>query len=386
MSHHARASDSLKILFVARSLDRGGAERYLVSLSAGLRGRGHEVSIAVFYPGGAFEDEARAADVEVVDLAKRGRWDLAAFLARWVRLVRARRPDVVYGMLANPSLVALLARPVSGARVIWGVQNTGFDAVATDWLDRVVGRIEAIGARGAWAVVSNSESGRHDLVQRGLSPGKIHVIPNGVDLARFQRDPAAGAAFRAAWGFERTAAVVGLVGRVDPVKDVPTFLRAAERLAAADDSVRFVVIGPGPPEYMAELSALAAQLGVAERLVWAGPVDDMPSAFSAIDVLASSSVSEGMPNVVVEAMSCGVPCAVTDVGDCAEVVGDTGAVVAVGDDVELSKGAADLLRCLAIDELGTRRRARARIEAHYTLDGLVSSTEALLERARSVPR
>ncbi len=175
----------MKILFVARSLERGGAERYLTTLATGLRAAGHDVTIAVFYGGGAFEAEARDAGVDVVDLRKRSRWDIVGFGARLTKLERGLRPDVVYGILTIASMVSLPARWLVGAKVVWGVQNTGYDAVATDWLDRC--HRSARGRRGP-----ARRSGRRQLGLRsrrprraeGCRPSKVHVIPNGVDLAR----------------------------------------------------------------------------------------------------------------------------------------------------------------------------------------------------------
>ncbi len=356
----------------------GGAERYLASLSIGLARRGHEVAVAVFYGGGAFEREIAMAGVEVVDLAKRGRWDVLGFGARWVRLLRTRRPDIVYGVLTIPSLVALLARPVAHAAPVWGVQTTGYTAVATDWLDRVTGRAEVGLARRSSVVIANSAAGRDDLVGRGVPASLVHVVPNGVDIDRFRRDPVAGARLRAEWGFTADERVVGIVGRVDPVKDHSTFLLAAAQVSRARDNVRFAVVGGGRADYLDQLRREAESLGIAPRVHFAGSRDDIPAVMSALDVVVSSSTSEGMSNVVVEAMACGTAVVVTDVGDSASVVGATGRVVPVADPDALGAAALAELGRLDADEEGVRESVRARIESAYTLDLLVTRTEQLL--------
>ena len=150
------------------------------------------------------------------------------------------------------------------------------------------------------------------------------VIPNGIDTSRFREMPGSGARLRALWGVRDDQILIGLVGRLDYMKDHPTFLRAAAKLTHHNDSVRFVCVGGGPISYAAQLKDLSSELGLHDRIVWAGDQDDMPSVYSALDLLVSSSSGEGFSNVIGEAMACGVPCVVTDVGDSALIVGETG--------------------------------------------------------------
>lgn len=372
----------MKTLFVARSLDRGGAERYLTSLAVGLRERGHDVTIAVFYGGGSFEEEARSGGVDLVDLRKRGRWDLLGFGARLFGLMRRCRPEFVYGILTIPSMLSLPARWLVGAKVIWGVQNTGYDAVATDWLDRLTGRLEVMAARRASVVIANSESGRKDLVRRGLPPQRIAVIPNGVDTDVFRPDPIARARIRAELGLGTTERIVGIVGRIDPVKDHATFLDAAALVRSERRDVRFVVVGDGPQRLVADLRGRAESLGIGNLTSWLGPRDDIPAVMNSLDVLVSSSVSEGMPNVLVEAMACGVPCVATDVGDSAAVIDVTGATCSTRDPAALAMRVSEVLGRVEADDAGSRGAARARVLAEYTTDLLVARTESLLEGIR----
>jgi glycosyltransferase involved in cell wall biosynthesis len=111
------------------------------------------------------------------------------------------------------------------------------------------------------------------------------------------------------------------------MKDHPRFLKAAGLLAKDRNDTRFVCVGDGPKEYQANLQALATSLGLGERVLWAGPREDMPAIYNALDIAVSSSYGEGLSNVIAEAMACGVPCVVTNVGDSAWLVGDTGEVI-----------------------------------------------------------
>ncbi len=105
-------SHRMKILILCRSLDVGGAERQIVELAKGLRQRGHEVSVAVFYGGGPLEADLGTAGIQMHDLRKTGRWDIAGFAARLLRLLRAERPDVLHSYLTLPNLLATATRPL----------------------------------------------------------------------------------------------------------------------------------------------------------------------------------------------------------------------------------------------------------------------------------
>jgi glycosyltransferase involved in cell wall biosynthesis len=140
-----------------------------------------------------------------------------------------------------------------------------------------------------------------------------------------------------------------------------------------------VIVGEGSRTYTAGLTALAAELGVADRITWTPPRRDVDGVFAALDVLTlCSAFGEGFPNVVGEAMACGTPCVVTDVGDAAWVVGDTGRVVPIGDAGALARAWSELLPSLGCPSLA--ERCRARIVAEFGLDALVRNTQTALAR------
>jgi glycosyltransferase involved in cell wall biosynthesis len=160
------------------------------------------------------------------------------------------------------------------------------------------------------------------------------------------------------------------------MKDHGTFLDAAARLAAERDDVRFVCVGDGLPAYRASLERRAAELGLGARLTWAGRRGDVPAVLSALDLLTSSSAfGEGFSNVIAEAMACGVPCVVTDVGDSAAIVGELGAVVPPRDPRALVGAWCTVLE--RRDEF-PEAELRGRIERKFSLDALIERTERAL--------
>jgi glycosyltransferase involved in cell wall biosynthesis len=159
------------------------------------------------------------------------------------------------------------------------------------------------------------------------------------------------------------------------MKDHATFLNAAAQTVKQTDRFRFVCVGGGPEAELSSIKRESADAGLADWVQWTGRREDMAAVYSALDILTSSSISEGFSNVIGEAMAAGTPCVVTDVGDSACVVGDTGVVVAPGDPNAMRSAWLDLAQCDLAD-LG--RRARRRVEEEFSVGNLVRRTESTL--------
>jgi glycosyltransferase involved in cell wall biosynthesis len=380
---------SLRILFLIRSFGRGGAQRQLVALATALHRAGWDVAVACFYAGDVFQRELVQAGVPVIDLRKRGRWDIAGFLWRLWRTFRIHDADVVHGYLTVGNLLALLAKLAHRrTRVVWGVRSAYMDRARYDRMARLTFRFSCLFARFADLIIVNSEAGAAHHAALGYPRERMRVIPNGIDTQRFRFDADARAKVRGEWCVPDDALLVGLVGRLDAMKDHPTFLAAAARLAARDPRWRFVCVGEGKPDYAAALRAQADELGLADRLIWAGPRSDMPAVYSALDVLASTSYGESFPNVIAEAMACGRPCVVTDVGDCARIVGECGAVVAPRDPQTFAAAIENMLPSLEDAEAAEAMHAaaRKRIVDAYSLDALLANSKAALDGACATRR
>jgi glycosyltransferase involved in cell wall biosynthesis len=149
-------------------------------------------------------------------------------------------------------------------------------------------------------IISNSFAGRRNAVRKGF-PDNEHfiVVPNGIDLERFRPDAELGLAVRQEWGVLPGQTLIGIVARLDPMKDYPTFLHAAARLARHDPTIRFVAVGGGPDDYAALLRENSRSLDLDGSMIWAGARGDLPAVYSALDLLVSSSAfGEGFSNVV----------------------------------------------------------------------------------------
>jgi len=365
----------MKIVFLVRSLNYGGAERQLTLLSKGLRQRGHDVVVVVFYSGGPLEKELVDAQVRVRPLNKRGRWEVFGFLIRLIQVLREERPDILHGYLHDANLMTMIPKFLTlCTKVVWGVRCSHIDLRQYDWLAWVEFKVNCWLSILPDAIIANSHVGRDYHLALGYPAEKTVVIPNGIDTERFRPNPLARRRIREEWGIKEQEELIGLVGRLDPMKDHPIFIEAAALLAKRRSEIRFVCVGGGPDEYRAELQRHAKQLGLEDRLLWVGIREDMPAVYTALDIAVSSSYGEGFANVIGEAMACGVPCVVTNVGDSARVVADLGEVVPPKDPVALR----DAIERLLDQKPHTPAQVRLRIVEGLSAEAMVVNTERVL--------
>jgi glycosyltransferase involved in cell wall biosynthesis len=365
---------SLKILFIARQLNIGGAERQLVTLANELAARGHEIVIASYYPGGALSKKLDTSRVRLISLDKRSRWDVFSFCFNVVRVVRREKPAVVHGWMYTQNVIATIGKIFHPqVKLFWCIRSSNLSDVL-DWLENATVWFQNRLAPLADCIVVNSQAGLEYAVADGIPREKLRFIPNGIDTDLFYPDQAERQRVRAEWGVTDSEKVVGNVSRFDPIKNHPFFLRAAAKVAAEYPNVRFVCIGHGKAAYLESLQAQASALGIADKVMWVQARPDIRAMYNALDVLCSTSLSEGFPNVIGEAMACGRRCVVTDVGDSKLVVDDTGAAVP-SNDVEAL--AAALRRELEAPE-ALNLAARQHILDKFTVAHLAERTEQTL--------
>lgn len=360
----------MKILFLTRSLNCGGAERQLVALTLGLRQRGHDVAVAVLYSGGPLETDLRDASVRVVNLHKKGRWDFVGFLIRLIKLVLREQPDILHTYTDN--LFTVAAQPfVPSTKIVWGVRSSEVDFRRYDWLFRVSYWLSCRLSRTADLIIANSHAGRVVHVADGYPAKQMIVIQNGIDTDRFRFNGDGRKRVRQEWKIDESHCLVGIVARLDPMKDHDTFLRAAAIFIKVSPFTRFVCVGDGSRQYRTALQERAHELGLSDHVIWAGTRADVVDVLNALDVLVSSSAfGEGFSNVIGEAMACGVPCVATNVGDAGQIIGELGEVVEPKDPAALSAALQRL-----VERKGSRDEIRRSITERFSLARLTLSTE-----------
>lgn len=297
-------------------------------LAVGLRSRGVSVRVLTFYSGGSLAADLVTAGVPVLDLGKRSRWDLIGFTRRLIAALRLGRPRWIIAYMTGPNLAASCAAWfVPGTAVVWNVVGSQRDRHLMNRVERAASSVLRFLADGAEAVVVNSDAGRSHLLATGFPPDRTFVVRNGVDAEAFRPRPDLRDEGRRLLGVDADAVVFGVVGRLHPVKGQAWAIRALAQVLPQIPTAVLACVGRGTEEQRTALEVEADQLGVSHHVRWIGEQNDVVPIYEAIDVIVSPSESEGLSNVLLEAMTCGVVPVATDVGDSAVVVSSFGYVV-----------------------------------------------------------
>ncbi|MFQ5515265.1 MAG: glycosyltransferase [Myxococcota bacterium] len=379
MSQEETPGRHLRVLHLSTGLGLGGAETLLAQLLGALDdGFEHRViSLEGRSVVGATLVE-RGVRVETLELQH---WSgRIRAPARLTRVLRSFRPDLLHGWMYHANLVAILTGLATRLPVICGLHSASLDSGLSRRSTRVVARVGGSLARLAACVVSCSEAGVSFHRELGYPREKIRVIPNGIDTATFRPTPTARAELRAELGLAPQAFLVGMVARPAPVKNHALFLRAARKLLDQVEGAtlcHFVLCGTSVDAGNPGLRGGIEELGLNGHTHLLGPRLDIARIHAGLDVLASCSDAEAFPLVVGEAMASGTPCVVTDVGDCARIVGDTGRVVAPGDAAGMAAAWLELRSIGSAGREALGRRARARIERRFSLARMATRYAAL---------
>ncbi len=303
--------------------------------------------------------------------------------ALWrLRARLAARPDsIVQTWMFHADLLAGLAARATGRRpVIWGIQGSPLDPRTTPrttrWTVRACARLSRrLPAR----IVCCGPATARAHIALGYDEGRMVVIPNGADADLFVPSQEARRAVRAELGLAPTALLVGMPARFHPQKDHRTLIEALGRLAAGHDlRPEVLLFGLDITPDNLDLRDAIQHAGVVRHVHLLGRRQDVPRLLAACDLsVLSSAYGEGLPNALVEAMACGVPCVTTDVGDSRWVVGATGEVVPPRAPVELAEAMARMLTLSVETRERLGRAARERVLSDFEIGAIALRYEAL---------
>jgi glycosyltransferase involved in cell wall biosynthesis len=369
------------IVLVVGQLGLGGLERQVCLLARGLDRARFRVTIVSLQEGGDLIDALLEDGVSVIQIARRDRRDWRR-LVKLTRLMRRLRPDLVYSFNFSANAYARLAAILARVPVI----VTGERGI---YMTRGQALLERLLARFTDRVICNAGAVRRDLVERvGLSPSRVVVVRNGVDVPREPDGSVRGNA-RRNLGLPPEGLVVGTVARLDSVKNLPLLVEAARRCLESIDAW-FCIIGGGPEE--GTIRSMTDQPTLRGRVVLAGSRQEARDLLAAFDLFVLTSDVEGLPNAVMEAMALGLPIVCTDVGGCRELIDDDveGYLVPSRDAALMTDR---ILRLAADGDLRARLGAAARRRAmrDFASERMVGETEAILSellvgRAERSPR
>jgi glycosyltransferase involved in cell wall biosynthesis len=381
-----RTSENIRVTHLITDLARGGAETFLQRLVTTPQ-PGIEHRVLSVTTEGELGAEMHAVGVEVGALSLAGAAGTPFALTRLVRALRRDRPDVLMTWLYHADFLGTLAAAVTpSAQLVWNIRCADMDLSKYGYASRALPHVLARLSRRPRVVVANSQAGREVHEHYGYGPRRWEILPNGFDTQAFRPDPERRAKARAALGIDQTTPVVGLFARFDPMKDHATFLAAADIIAKARPDVLFLLAGRGT-DGAAFDRLIGDRAALRSRLLLLGERRDIPDLMPTTDIVVCSSVTEGFPNTIGEAMACGVPCVSTDVGDAAGLIGDTGAVVRKGDAGALAHKLQEMLELSPPARAALGIAARRRIKDVFSLEAAVARyTNIFKELARSPRR
>jgi len=363
----------------------GGTERQFVNLGLALDPSRFALQFGCLRLWGELLTEVEARGIPVRDYnvwTFRHPKALAAQL-RLARDIRRHEIQIVHTYNFYANVFTIPPAKLAGARVVASIRDMGA------YLSTTQRRLQKFVCGLADRVLVNANAIRDWLIADGYDADRITVIPNGIDLKRFEQ-PALTGSLHSEFGLPVNAPLVGVVGRVKPLKGIEDFLRAAAVVAPRFPNARFLIIGDGliaqgrtisrDDAYRQELLNLIAQLGLRDRLVLTGSRTDVERILPQLSVSVLPSLTEGLSNSLLESMAAGLPVVATRVGDSSEAVedGESGILVPPGDPDALADGICRLLgRPALAAHLG--ENARRSVTERYSMQRLAMTTSLFYE-------
>lgn len=373
---HRSGIDGLRpiaVVHIITGLGTGGAEMMLYKLVRHGQPYWKKSLVVSLTSGGELAQRIRDTGVEVVELGLHS-GSLNPFkLWRLIQLLRSSKPDVVQTWMYHADFIGGIAALLAGrVPVVWGIRHSTFDPSKSN--PRTI-RIAKLCARLSrflpWRILCCSDASREAHLAMGYSSEKMIVVPNGFDVELFKPITSAGRRLRAELDLPEKCMLIGYVARFDPQKDHESFVKAAAILHRNHPDVHFLLMGSGMERGNEILCGWIEREEMSDRIHLLGNRTDLREIVPGLDISTmAAAYGEGFPNVVGEAMACGVPCVVTDVGDSAAIIGPTGVVVPPKNPEALVQGWQQLI------DLGEEARkdlgfqARKRVMANYSIESV----------------
>ena len=304
-----------------------------------------------------------------------------AAVQRLRAITKALGPDLVHGWMYHGNFMATLNQAVAGGlrgRVLWNVRQTLYRLRDEKPGSAVVTVLNRVLSHSPAAIVYNSKIARAQHRAFGFADHHGIIIPNGFDCNLFKPSAEARAHFRSMLGLNEDHVLVGAIGHFHPRKDYPTLLKAAALVTQRHPQTRFLIAGRELTPDNPVLTQLIAAGNLQGRVFLLGERRDIPSLTAALDIACSSSARvEAFPNVIGEAMACGVPCAATAIGDTPMIVGESGRIAEPGSPDSLCEAISALVAAGPDGRRAMGELARRTILNGYSLESVVAQYEQL---------
>jgi glycosyltransferase involved in cell wall biosynthesis len=369
-----------KILHLITTLDTGGAEIMLLRLLSRMNSTRFSHSVISMTSAGEIGKEIRKLGTPVYNLGfSLGKPSLTG-LKKLIRLLRITRPDILQTWMYHANILGSFGSFFAGKiPVIWNIQASTRKLEEYKPMTALMVGIGGGLSRLTQGIIFNSMNGKEGHERIGYFSKQNLFIPNGFDLDLFRPDDRSKKEVKEALSIPLSLPCIGLFARFHPVKGHLIFLEAARSILDSQIDAHFILCGEGCDEKNKILQGWIQKLKLIKSVQLLGRRTDMPRIMASMDLVVSSSLSEGFSNVIGEAMACGVPCVVTDVGDSSLIVGDTGEVIPPHDSNALAQGIIKILGIPCKERSILGQKARARIQDHFSIQTVAARYEAFYE-------
>ncbi len=382
----------IKVMHIITTLGPAGAETMLCRIASGMDGTRFENEVVSLTAILDLAERMQQVGVRVRTLGMRTSVPNPLLVMRLAQWIRESKPDVIHTWMYHANLVgALAARLAGNVPVVWGIHHSALDPRVDKRRTMFVNRACAVLSRkfAARVVCCSAASLR---VHRNLNYAaeKLELIPNGFDLNQVKPDPTARVSVRQELGIPTDALLIGIAARFHPLKDHHNFIQAAARLQKQIPGIHFLLCGMNITWQNSQLARWIGSAGLRNSCHLLGLRRDMSRLFAAMDIATTASRSEAFSVAIGEAMACETPCVVTDVGDSAMIVDQTGIVVAPGNPDALAEAWRKLIEAGPEVRRQLGMAARRRVQQHFALPTIVDRYQAIYaelatERSQSVP-
>ncbi|MEB3217941.1 MAG: glycosyltransferase [Nostocales cyanobacterium 94392] len=376
------------IAFITTGLYTGGAERMLYNLLSKIDRQRFQPVVISLMNRGVWGKKIDALDIPIYTIGmKEGKPPTPIIVSRLISTVRQIQPDLLQGWMYHGNLAAQFAKLFYARNipVLWNIQHSMYSLKYEKLMSRLVIKSGAKLSQSPSSIVYVSQTGKSQHEKIGYCSSNGCVIPNATDSCLFVPSQQAKQDVRSKLGLTENDLLIGQFARFHPMKDHANFLHAAALLLQnTSQNLHFLLAGTEVNQDNQILTELIQKLGLSNRVHLLGERSDMPRLTAALDIMTvASAYGEAFPLVLGEAMSCAVPCVVTDVGDSAWIIGNTGKVVPPRDSQALANAWKHLI------ELGEEARkalgeaTRKRNMQLFSLDSIVTRYEQEYENALS---
>ena len=308
---------------------------------------------------------------------------------RFIKLIYQLKPDIIQGWMYHGNIASSLAGLclLNKVPILWNIRHTPYNLKEEKWFTSILIRLGALFSHQPKYIIYNSQASAYHHKLLGYN-NKLHkIIPNGFDCFQFKPSITARLTLRNELKLKKDDFLIGFIARYHPMKNHVDFIRAARKLISKYPYIHFVLAGRNVNKFNSVLVNLIKEEGIVSQVHLLDERNDISEITAAPDIATNfSSWGESFSNAIGEAMACGIPCVVTDIGDSALIVGDTGIVIPTKNIDELVKAWIKLIKISSEGRKQLGQKARERIVNNFSLLKIINNYEEVYREVLNIKR